>query len=278
MMRVDYLKRHLENAYTSDVVFLCLGENDPIVSEGYDREKIKLTTMQENFILNTCKYNKNVVVLLYASSAIDMSAWIDKVKAVVFVGFAGEGVNEALCSILTGKTVPSGKLTETFPLSIEDTVTKGLLDDGQSDWYKEGLFIGYRHYDKNELNVLYPFGYGLSYASFEYSDLSVTKNGDYDYLVTYKIKNTSKIDAKEISQVYVKDVFSSVVRPIRELKGFSKDFIKAGEEKTVTINLDKRAFAYYSVAYDEWIVEKGSFVIEVGSSSRDIKLSVEINI
>ena len=278
MMRINYAKRHLEQAYSSDVVFLCVGEKDLLVTEGSDRGSMKLTPMQENFIANVCKYNKNVVVLVYGSSAIDMTAWIDKVKAVLFVGFAGEGVNEALSSIITSETVPSGKLTETFPLCLEDTVTQGKLDDGQTDWYKEGLFIGYRHYDKNEKEVLFPFGYGLSFANFEYSDLSIQKNGEYDYTVSYKIKNLSNADAKEISQVYVRDLFSSVVRPIRELKGFSKDLIKAGEEKVVKINLDKRSFAYYSTAYDDWTVEKGIFIIEIGTSSRDIKLTGKIEI
>ena len=112
----------------------------------------------------------------------------------------------------------------------------------------------------------------------KYSDLSIQKNGEYDYTVSYKIKNLSNVDAKEVSQVYVRDLFSSVVRPIRELKGFSKDLIKAGEEKVVKVNLDKRSFAYYSTAYDDWTVEKGIFIIEIGTSSRDIKLTGKIEI
>ncbi len=272
----NFIRQNLEQIYSSDVAILCVGEQAPVVGEGHDRESMKLTAVQENLIINASKYNENLVVVLHGGSAIDMSAWIDKVKAVVFAGFSGEGANEALCSILTGETAPSGKLNETFPLCLEDTVTKGNLSDGQVEWYKEGLFIGYRHYDKNKLDVLYPFGHGLSYAKFEYSNLKVEKQGDYDYVVSYDIKNLSEIDAKEISQVYVKDVFSSVVRPIRELKGFSKDFIKAGETKRIKIDLDYRSFAYYSTVFDEWTVESGAFIIEVGASSRDIKLSQEI--
>ena len=275
---LTYLKSAMEKVYESDVSILCVGEKAPLVSESCDRESMKLSAVQENMILNATKYSDNLVVLVYGGSAIDMSAWIDKVKAVIFVGFAGEGVNEALASILTGETVPSGKLSETFPLSVEDTVTAGKLDDGQVDHYKEGILVGYRYYDKLGLNVLFPFGHGLSYADFEYSNIKVEKTGETDYTVSYDIKNLSKFDAKEVSQVYVKDVFSSVLRPVRELKGFSKDVIKAGQIKHVSVILDFRSFAYYSTALDKWTIEKGVFIIEVGSSSRDIRLSAEIKI
>ena len=275
---LTYQKRHLENVYESDLAVLCVGEQAPIVGESFDRASMKLSSVQEEMILNVCKYNKNVIVLVYGGSAIDMSAWIDKVKGVVFVGFAGEGVNEALSALLVGEAVPSGKLSETFPLCVEDTVTEGKADNGQVDHYKEGIFVGYRHYDSKGLNVLFPFGHGLSYADFEYSNLKIEKVGETDFTVSYDIKNLSGFDAKEISQVYVKDVFASVVRPERELKGFSKDLIKAGEIKRVSVNLDFRSFAFYSTALDKWTIEPGTFVIEVGASSRDIRLSDQIKL
>lgn len=275
---VSLLRFHYEKAYHSDAAIVCVGEQAPIVAEGCDRENMRLTAVQEDIILNTAKYNDKVIVLVYGGGAIDMSAWIDKVQAVVFVGFAGEGVNEALTAILTGKTVPSGKLTETFPLCKEDTVTKGLLDNGLVDWYKEGIFVGYRHYDREQKEVLYPFGHGLSYASFAYSNLAVESAGRGEYLVSYDITNTSDIDGKEVSQVYIKDMFASVVRPEKELKGFSKDLIKAGETKRITVKLNARSFAYYSVALDEWTVENGDFVVMVGASSRDIRLTKQLRI
>ncbi len=275
---LTYLKKHLENVYESELVILCVGEQAPIVGESVDRASMKLSAVQEQMILSVCEYNKNVIVLVYGGSAIDMSAWIDKVKGVVFVGFAGEGVNEALSSILLGETAPSGKLSETFPMCVEDTVTEGKFDNGQVDYYKEGIFVGYRHYDSKNLSVLFPFGHGLSYADFEYSNLTIEKTGETDFIVSYDIKNVSGVDAKEISQVYVKDVFASVVRPKRELKGFSKDLIKAGQIKRVSVNLDFRSFAYYSIALDGWTIEPGKFVIEVGASSRDIRLSGEIKL
>lgn len=272
------LQQGCEYAYCADKVILCVGETANQVKEACDRESLKLTPAQEDLIIQTAKYNENVIVLIYAGGVIDMSAWIDKVKAVVFVGFAGEGVQEAVASIVTGQTVPSGKITETFPLKIEDTVTQGKNDNGQAEWYKEGIFVGYRHYDRENLEVLYPFGHGLSYAKFEYSNLTVEKKGETDYTVSYDIKNLSNIDAKEVSQVYIKDVFASVVRPEKELKGFSKDMIKAGETKRVSVELDFRSFAYYSTALDKWTVESGAFEIMVGASSRDIRLTAKINV
>ena len=264
--------------YELDFILWCVGENSSFVKETVDRTSIKLTAQQEKLILRTAEHNKNVIVLVYGSGVIDMSAWIDKVKGVIFVGFAGEGVQEALASILVGQTVPSGKLTETFPLRIEDTVTQGKGNDGYCEWYKEGVFVGYRHYDREKLNVLFPFGYGLSYAQFEYSNLHIEKKGETDYVVSYDITNLSSVDAKEVSQVYVKDVFSTVVRPEKELRGFSKDLIKAGETKRVNIELDYRSFAFYSTAKNKWVVENGTFEILVGTSSRDIKLKEKIEV
>ncbi len=273
-----YFDKHLPHAYDSDVTLICVGEQPPMVSEGFNRESIKLSPAQEDMILKTSKVTDNIVVLVYAGSVIDMSAWIDKVKAVVYVGYAGEGVQEAVCSVITGETVPSGKTNETFPLSIKDTVTKGEFDDGRSDWYKEGIFVGYRHYDREGLDVLYPFGHGLSYANFEYSNLTIEQKGETDFTISYDIKNTSNIDAKEVSEVYVKDMFAIIARPERELKGFSKDLIKAGETKRVSVDLDFRSFAYYSTTYDNWVIDGGTYEIQVGASSRNIKLVGKIKL
>ena len=270
------LKQHMQAVYHSDAAIICVGEKSPIVSEGCDRESMKLTAVQEDLILRAAEYNENVIVIVYGGSAIDMTACINKVKAVLFAGYAGEGTNEALLSIISDETNPSGKLSETFPLRIEDTVTKGKFDNGMVDYYSEGVLVGYRRYDTAKTEVLFPFGYGLSYSKFEYSDLEIEKKGATDYIVSYSVTNVSDTDGKEISQVYVKDVFASVLRPEKELKGFSKDLIKAGETKRVAVTLNYRSFAYYSVVYDAWTVESGDFVIMVGSSSRDIRLSQKI--
>ena len=260
-----------QSAYHADTVILCLGDDGGIESEGFDRKNIKLPFMHEQLIINTAKYNKNVIVVLYAGSAIDMSAWIDKVSAVVLAGYSGEGVNEALSKILTGKVSPSGKLSETYPLSLEDCPVKNITHPF-SERYTEGIFMGYRYYDTFNVPVLFPFGHGLSYANFEYSNLTVTQKGECDYEVSYDITNTSNVDAKEVSQLYVKDVFCTVARPEKELKGFSKDLIKAGETKRITIPLNYRCFAYYSTALNRWQVDDGDFEIMIGSSVSDIKL------
>ncbi len=260
-----------QSAYHADSVILCLGDDGGIESEGFDRKNIKLPFMHEQLIINTAKYNKNVIVVLYAGSAIDMSAWIDKVSAVVLAGYSGEGVNEALSKILIGKVSPSGKLSETYPLSLEDCPVKNITHPF-SERYTEGIFMGYRYYDTFNVPVLFPFGHGLSYANFEYSNLTVTQKGKCDYEVSYDITNTSNVDAKEVSQLYVKDVFCTVARPEKELKGFSKDLIKAGETKRITIPLNYRCFAYYSTALNRWQVDDGDFEIMIGSSVSDIKL------
>jgi beta-glucosidase len=146
------------------------------------------------------------------------------------------------------------------------------------DSYQEGLFIGYRWYDKKQKEVLFPFGHGLSYASFDYSDLAIDKLGETDYEISYTITNTSSVPAKEISQVYVKDVFAMVVRPEKELKGYAKDLILPGESKRMKVRLNKRSFAYYSVPRKDWLVENGDFEILVGASSKDIRLKGCIHI
>ena len=266
------------DARKADVCVVCLGTNPVIEREGYDRKHLRLPQIQEDLLNAITEQNENVVVVLYAGSAVDMSPWIDKVKAVLLCGFAGEGGQEAVADLLVGNACPCGKLTETFPLALEDTPTANYLGNGFVDKYDEGIFVGYRWYDAKKKEVLFPFGHGLSYAQFEYSDLKIKKLSETDYEVSYQIKNVSSVDAKEISQVYVSDVFSMVSRPVKELKGFEKTFLKAGESKRVTIKLDARSFAYYSIPLKKWYVENGEFEILVGASSKDIRLKTSIEI
>ncbi|MBR7094620.1 MAG: glycoside hydrolase family 3 protein [Clostridia bacterium] len=265
-------------AYGKDAVVLCVGEDNTVECESFDRQSIRLNPQTEKMILDTAEINENVVVLVYAGSAIDMSAWIDKVKAVVFVGYLGEGVNEALAAILSGEVSPSGKLTESFPLSLEESCAGTDLGNGYTEWFQEGIFVGYRYYDKMNKQVLFPFGHGLSYADLTYSNLRIEKKSETDYVVTYDIENHSDFDAMEASQVYVSDVFSMVMRPKKELKGFSKDLIPAHGKTTVSVPLNARSFAYYSTSLKDWHIENGTFKILVGASSRDIRLSADIEI
>lgn len=275
---VANLRATYESAYKADKVLLFVGTNSAVEAEGFDRFRLRLSVEQEDLILNTAKVNENVIVVLFAGSAVDMSPWIDKVKAVLFAGYAGEGGQEAVADLLTGIACPCGKLTETFPICLEDTPCGAYRGDGFVDSYQEGLFIGYRWYDKKQKEVLFPFGHGLSYANFDYSDLAIDKLGETDYEISYTITNTSSVPAKEISQVYVKDVFAMVVRPEKELKGYAKDLILPGESKRMKVRLNKRSFAYYSVPRKDWLVENGDFEILVGASSKDIRLKGCIHI
>ncbi len=276
-LRAIGMRKLLEKAYGTDVTILAVGNTNIEEGESWDRENIKICPLDEKMIIETAQKCDNVVVLLYTGSSIDCSGWIDYVKACVWVGFSGEGVNEAVANILTGKVNPSGKLTETFPIE-ENVFPSPSEGDGFVTVYNDGVFVGYRMYDTFDDDVSFPFGHGLSYSEFEYSDLSIEKLSETDYNVEFTVKNVSNVDGAEISQVYVKDVASMVSRPVKELKGFEKTTLKAGEKKRVKIALDSSSFAYWSDPLDEFYVENGDFEVLVGASSRDIKLVGKINI
>ncbi len=271
------LKKLCITASQSDYTVLCVGTDNGVESECYDRTSIKLSPVIENTILRIAENSENVIVCVYAGSAIDMTAWIDKVKAVVYVGFAGEGANEALAQILIGEVSPCGKLNETFPLCLEDTYVGSTTKNGFCDTYSEGVFVGYRYYDRTKKEVLFPFGHGLTYTTFAYSNLEVEKMGESEVKVSYDITNVGDVPAKEISQVYVSSPFAMVSRPQKELKGFEKTLLLPKETKRITVTLNFRSFAYYNTAFDRWHAEDGDFIISVGASSRDIKLSKKIN-
>lgn len=269
-------KMCLEKASNVDVAVVTVGTGIRVEYEGTDRRTLKLTKEQEDLILETCKVNENVVVCVYAGSAIDMSRWIDKVKAVVYVGFAGIQGHEAVANVLSGKVNPSGKLSETFPYSLEDVPATKTYDDAYVSIYSEGLDVGYRYYVTHDVKPLFPFGYGLSYSNFEYSNLVIAKLDDFKYEVKFDVTNTSDVAGAEVVQVYVRDVISNVYRPKYELKGFDKKQIGPQETVTFSIVLDERAFAFYSTAKDCWTVESGKFEILVGASSADIRLKQTI--
>ncbi len=287
-------------ASMTDMVLLFVGENEKVETEGVDRPGIRLHTEMERFINEIAKVNDNVVVILQTGSAIDVSAFEKNVKGIVWQGYLGGGCGNAIAEVLFGKISPSGKLAETFPMCIEDTPTYDETGEmypgnGLTAWYKEGLMIGYRHYDKYNKDVMYPFGHGLSYGNFVYTDLKVEmldviektplsetydENGrlrdTFNVGITFKLKNVGFMTAKETVQVYVRDVVSNVLRPEKELKGFTKVELKQGEERVVRIVLGNRAFAYYSTVINNWMIEKGAFDIMVGSSSRNIILKERI--
>lgn len=265
------------NAAMCDVSIICVGTGAEFEYEGGDRESLKLSSWQENLILQLAERNPNTVVIVFAGGAIDMSAWKDRVQGIVLAGFCGESGGDALARILTGEVNPSGKLAETQPLSISETSSYGQFNTPCVARYGEGLDVGYRYYDRHGTNVAYPFGFGLSYSAFEYSDLAWKEEKD-GLTVCFKIKNISERDGKEVSQLYVRPLDPFVYRPDKELKGFSKDEIAAGKSKTVRIALDFSALAYYSVATDGWRVDDGLYEILIGASSRDIRLKKIVEI
>ncbi len=267
----------VDNAALSDVNIVFAGTGAPIESEGGDRLNIKLCDAQVRTITDTSSVNKNTVVVVFAGSAVDMSEWIDCVAAVVYVGFPGERGGEAVANVLTGKANPCGKLSETFPLSYEDTPVSKCYADSKVTRYEDGLDVGYRYYDTYNVPVLFPFGYGMSYSRFCYGGLKLKTDGK-SLEVSYEIENLSDIDGKEVSQVYVRAIGSYVYRPYKELKGFAKTLVKAGAKQKATVKLDMRSFEYWSVAKDDWDVEDGIFEIIVGASVADERLKAKIKI
>lgn len=268
----------VSNAAASDVNIVFAGTGAQLESEGGDRQTTKLADTQVKTISDTSAVNKNTVVVLFAGSSVDMSEWIDKVAAVVYVGFPGEMGGEAIANVLSGKVNPSGKLSETFPLCYEDTpAAKGFINTKVTR-YGEGIDVGYRYFDTYNIPVLFPFGFGLSYSEFEYSDIKLAKKSDASLEVSYNISNVSKTDGKEISQIYIRAVSSYVYRSYKELKGFEKTFVKAGSTEKIKIVLDSRAFEYWSVANDGWEVEDGIYEIIVGASCADKRLSAKVKI
>jgi beta-glucosidase len=262
-------------AASVDTAVLFVGLPERYESEGYDREHLRMPENHVQLIEAIAEVNPNIVVVLSNGAPIEMP-WINKVKGLLEGYLGGQALGGAIADILFGDANPSGKLAETFPKKLSDNPSfLNFPGEGDKVEYKEGIFVGYRYYDKKEIEPLFPFGYGLSYTSFDYSNLVLTKKEAIDtdiVTVSLNVKNTGSAAGKEIVQLYVKDVASTVIRPEKELKGFEKIELQPGEEKIVTFQLDKRSYAYYNVDLKDWHVESGEFEILIGKSSRDIVL------
>jgi beta-glucosidase len=228
--------------------------------------------------------NPNVVVVLVNGSTVVLGDITPHARALVEAWLGGQAAGGAIVDVLTGAVNPSGRLAETIPHRLEDNSSYfNFPGDSQVVRYGEGLFIGYRGYDKAHQDVAFPFGFGLSYTSFALSDLRVgtqgsVADGDYGATVTVTVTNTGTVEGAEVVQVYVEDVDSTVARPKRELKGFAKVSLASGSSSTVTIELDQRAFAFWSVEHGRWAVEAGEFVIGVGPNSRDLPLTETVTV
>lgn len=262
-------------AKQADKVVVFAGMPDSYESEGYDRKHLRIPANQVELIRRAARVNPNVVVVLNNGSPIEMP-WIDDVKGILEAYLTGEDTGTAVARILFGDVCPSGRLPETFPLRIEDTSPYPYYGSPEDDSvYGEGVFVGYRWYNARGLDVLFPFGYGLSYTRFAYSNLrlSAAKISDADTLtVSVDVTNTGDRAGKEVVQLYVSDTHSSIPRPVRELKGFEKVSLEPGETKTVSIELEKRAFAYWNTRTNDWFVESGDFGIEICSDARTVIL------
>jgi beta-glucosidase len=244
-------------------------------AEGQDKPNIQLPFGQNELFEAVIKANPNTIVVLYGGGPIEMPVWGESAKAIIQAGYPGMEGGRALAKILAGKVNPSGKLTVTFPKKLQDAPDHALGEypgDGKTVHYKDDIFVGYRYYDTYKVAPLFPFGHGLSYTTFSYSDLKVNKDGN-NVSVIFTLKNTGNVDGAEVTQVYVKDDESSVKRPEKELKGFEKVFLKAGESKEISLPLKEDAFKFYDEAKKQWMLENGKFTVLVGSSSRDIKLT-----
>jgi len=273
-MASDALERAAALAARSDVALVFVGLSDEWESEGFDRPDMELVGEQVALIERVAAANERTVVVLNTGSPISMG-WLDQVAAVVQAWYPGQECGHAIADVLFGDVNPSGRLPQTFPRRLEDNPAY-INYPGENDkaLYGERLFVGYRYYDKKRIKPLFPFGFGLSYTHFQYGDLrlSATEIGPEDTLeVSVEVTNVGDRAGKEVVQLYVRDVESSLMRPEKELKGFAKVSLEPGQTRRVTLTLDREALAYYDDLAHQWVAEAGEFEVLVGSSSRDIR-------
>jgi len=273
------LSQATELAAKSDVAIVCVGMPESYESEGIDRPDIELPGAQVELIRAVAKANPKTIVVLNAGAPVSMP-WLNEVPVVVNALYPGMEGGAALARILLGEVNPSGKLTTTFPKRLEDTPAFNNYPGQKEVHYGEGIFVGYRHYDLRAVEPLFPFGHGLSYTSFEYSDLKITqplkRGGAAQVAVT--VKNTGTLKGKEVVQLYVSDKQASLPRPPKELKGFAKVALDPGQSTTLKFDLDERAFSFYDPEQKGWVMEPGEFEILVGSSSRDIRVRLVMKV
>ena len=268
-------------AKAADKAVIVAGLPDAFESEGYDRTHMRMPACQVELIRRVAQVNPKTIVVLYNGSPVEMP-WLGCAKAVVEGYLGGQAVGGATKDVLWGDVNPCGRLPESFPHQLEDNPSYlSYGGEGDTAVYSEGVFVGYRYYDKKKMDVLFPFGYGLSYTSFAYSNLTLSSTAIRDtqtLTVTVDVTNTGSRAGKEVVQLYVGDPVSTVFRPVRELKGFEKIWLEPGETKTVCFELGKRAFAYWNTQINDWYVESGVFSIEIARSSRDVALAGEVTV
>lgn len=258
-------------AEKADVVLLYIGLDEVSEAEGLDRKNTEIPENQVELLHALYEVNSNIVAILSCGSMVEMP-WIDKVKGLLHGYLGGQAGARAILRVLSGDVNPSGKLAETYPLRYEDTPSSAYFPGNETTVeYREGLFVGYRYYDTANVEVLFPFGYGLSYTTFEYTDIAVRNNS-----VTFRLSNTGHVAGMEVVQLYVGSKSDAVFRPNKELKGFRKVFINAGETKTITIPFDDKTFRYFNVKTNKWEIEKNEYKIMIGASIADIRLETTV--
>ena len=257
----------------AETVLLFIGLDEILESEGMDRLHMELSRGQQALIDAVAKVNKNIILVISGGSPFVMPER-SIYRAAIHGYLGGQAGAGAMVDAIIGKVNPSGKLNETWPHKLADNPSYPYFPSKErTAEYREGLYIGYRYYDTANVPVRYPFGYGLSYTTFEYSDIKATRDE-----VTFTITNTGKVDGAEVAQVYVSCKDGKIFRPKKELKGFTKVYLKAGESKTVTVKLDDKAFRYFNVATDKWEVETANYEISVAASVSDVKLTATVHI
>lgn len=279
------LAEAVETAKNADVAVIFAGLPDNFESEGYDRKHLRMPDCQNRLIEAVADVQPNVIVVLHNGAPVEMP-WIGCVKAVLEAYLGGQAVGGAVANVLFGKVNPSGHLPETFPLRLQDTpcyLTYGGENDRSE--YTEGVFVGYRYYISREMSVLFPFGHGLSYTTFEYSNLKIENSMKKIHVresdkvkVTVDVSNTGSRAGKDVVQLYVSAKDSKAIRPVRELRGFEKVELQPGETKTVSFELDSRAFAYWNRDISDWYVETGAYEIQIGKNAQEILLSAEVEV
>lgn len=261
-----------EVAQADLVIFFC-GAMESEDTEQFDRNSARINPNQSYMINQSIRMGKKTVVILQSGGALILDDWNDGADAVLYMGLAGEGAGSAIADILCGKANPSGKLSETFPKVMRrDLEYPG---DGMKVEYKERFDVGYRYYDKNPCEILYPFGHGISYTKFSYANLSLSVE-DEKVRVKFTLKNIGQEDGAEVVQLYIGDKISTVVKSVKELKRFDKVFLSAGEEKEISFILERDDFSYYNVMLHKWVAENGVYDIYIGASSQDIRLKESV--
>lgn len=267
-------------AAEADKAVIFAGLPESFESEGYDRSHMRLPECQNRLITEILKVQPNTVIVLHNGSPVEMP-WLGEIKGLLETYLGGQAGGAAAANILYGKINPSGKLAETMPLKLSDNPSYLNFGGVEKVEYREGIFVGYRYYDTKEMDVAFPFGYGLSYTTFAYSNLKLSMENPTEkdtVMVSADVTNTGKSAGKEVVQLYIRDLTGSAIRPEKELKGFEKVFLEPGETKTVTMELNKRSFAWYNTELHDWFAASGDYEILVGASSRDIRLTETLHL